>query len=488
MSLHLERGLLLYQQFNYAAAEKELKLAVAEEPNNSYARSLLAGCMLGQGREDEALNEVEAAISINPEDPFAHYVRSTIQLNRGNLKESLDSILEAIRIDPYADYYYAQLSDTFYYQDKLKESLDAADTGLALNPEDVDCINARGRVLVRLGRAEEAEESLTLALRREPSNSFTHTNLGWVKLRRGLIKESMEHFKEALRLSPNSQWAREGVVEALKSRNPLYYAALKLSLWFSDLDVKVRLLLILVLVFVEPLRAPIVLVLIMVWFSDQLFNTVLRFDSYGKIVLTDEQIKSNNFFVAGLIVFAIAGLYFVFRPPTPITSLRPPPEISESIDKLAMVRNSQRAFDRRFNRILSSIEKIKEKKPEVAEVSLTALIDELYELEKTQRSLTKAEIELAKLFIETKRVDRAIELLNENLTKHESRMSEMQKYEILYYLSYAYLKNDNKEKALEFYKKAMENKPQESDEKAVSLESLEKWRQSHREELPAKEK
>ena len=84
-------------------------------------------------------------------------------------------------------------------------------------------------------------------------------------------------------------------------------------MWISDLDSKVRLVLVILLVFAEPLRGPILVVLVLVWFSDQLFNTLLRFDPYGRIVLTDEQRQSSNFFAVSLVVVIILAVFVVVK-------------------------------------------------------------------------------------------------------------------------------------------------------------------------------
>lgn len=309
MTRHLDKGIILYQQKNYAGAERELKLCVAEEPENPYARALLAGCYLLTARTEEALDEVELAIGMDPSQPFAHYMRSMIELHRGNLVEAMASIQEAIRQDPDDADFHALLSEIYFYNERFAEALEAAENALRLDPELVEAVNARAQVLVRLGRAEEAEQSLASALEREPANFLTHVNLGWVKLRQGTIKEAFEHFKEGLRLEPNSEWAREGVVEALKSRNPLYFPVLKVSLWLSGLDARLRFLVILLFYFFPNYAVPIVLVFIPVMFSDQLFNTMLRLDPYGRIVLTEEQTRSSNIFIAVLVgLFALAIL------------------------------------------------------------------------------------------------------------------------------------------------------------------------------------
>lgn len=420
MSRNFERGLLLYQQRNYAAAEKELKLAVSEDPEDTYARALLAGCMQLTGRLNEGLEEVERAISIDPTDPFPYYMRSCIQLERGNFQESLKSVQEAVRIDPYNEFYFAQLSEVYFFMDKFPESLEAADTGLSLDPENTGSVNARARVLVKLGRDEEAEDSLSSALEREPDNSYTHTNLGWVKLRRGASTEALEHFKEGLRLDPNSEWAREGVVEAIKGRSPFYYPILKLSMWLADLDSRVRVALVLMLLLLPTMRLPILVVLLLVWFSDQLFNTLLRLDPYGRIVLTDEQRQSSNFF-AGASVMVMALALFVFINPSLKEKQLTPPGISQRIEVTVAAyskssgENSRqsRRFNSRLERLFARVDSLAKEKNSFAEQSMLELVDRMKGKGIEGQPLNRARLKLAYYLIRAGKFERSQQIMNE---------------------------------------------------------------------------
>src|SRR6185436_9021657 len=69
-----------------------------------------------------------------------------------------------------------------------------------------------------------------------PENAFTHANQGWTYLNKGEPKKALEHFRESLRLDPANEWARHGIVEALKARNIIYAVMLKYFLWMARLS------------------------------------------------------------------------------------------------------------------------------------------------------------------------------------------------------------------------------------------------------------
>ena len=71
------------------------------------------------------------------------------------------------------------------------------------------------------------------ATRRTPSPTPTRAGPGCT---RGDFRGALEHFREALRLNPSLEWARAGLVEALKARYPVYGLLLRYFLWMSTLS------------------------------------------------------------------------------------------------------------------------------------------------------------------------------------------------------------------------------------------------------------
>jgi hypothetical protein len=139
----------------------------------------------------------------------------------------------------------------------------------------------------------------------------------------------MEHFREALRLDPNCQWARQGIVEAMKAHHFIYRVMLGYFLWMARLDSRVQWGIIIgafflprvlgsivkALPILAPLYLPIYLAYIafvlMTWVADPLFNLVLRLNRFGRLVLTREQIIASNLLGLGLLTAAgmmVAGI------------------------------------------------------------------------------------------------------------------------------------------------------------------------------------
>jgi hypothetical protein len=73
------------------------------------------------------------------------------------------------------------------------------------------------------------EHGMQQALRAGREDSLFHANEGWRLLGAGDQREAERRFREALRLDPNCEYAREGVIAALKARHFAYRVILAWS-------------------------------------------------------------------------------------------------------------------------------------------------------------------------------------------------------------------------------------------------------------------
>lgn len=336
MPAHLERALLLYSQSRHELAETELRQALAIEPQNAYAHSLLALCLAHTEKFQDATSEAQQAIHLQPDLPFAHYAHARVLCDRHRLDEAQAAIQEALRLDSVDADYFALLAGIHAQEHRWQEALKAADEGLQNDPEHVGCTNLRAMALVKLGRKAEAGQSIAAALARNPESSITHANQGWTLLEKGEPKKALEHFREALRLEPENEWAQHGIVEALKARNIIYAVMLKYFLWMSRFSRRAQWAIILggyfgnrllgslatsnpdLAPWVLPLRILYVSFALMTWMAYPFFNLLLRINRFGRLVLSPEQTVASAWFGLCLLcaVLSLAGcIAFGFNSP-----------------------------------------------------------------------------------------------------------------------------------------------------------------------------
>jgi len=321
----LERAGLLLEQERYELAEREVRGVLAEEPENPIAHSWLALCLSEKEQHKEALAAAKEAVGLAPDDAYTHYILARILSADGKLKDALPSIEESIALDPDNADGYAVHAELLLRLERPAESLEAAERGLTVDPEHIACNNLRAAALVRLGRRAEAGATIRGALARNPENPATHANMGWTLLHQGKPKEAMEHFREALRLDPTSDWARAGIVEALKARNFIYRWFLAYFLFMARQGTKIQWGIILgaflgirllrafaasnpaVAPFVTPIVIAYMAFAISSWLAYPVFNLLLFLHPIGRHALTREQ-KQGAASLGVTMLLALVGL------------------------------------------------------------------------------------------------------------------------------------------------------------------------------------
>ncbi len=319
MTAHLARGHLLLQQSRPRQAIDEYRQHLVEDPNDPQAHAHLALCLGELEQYGEATEHAQQAIGLAPDAGFPHFVAAHIFAQRNRLDEAKKAIDQAIELEPYFPSFFYLRGVIAAEQHRWEDALADADAGLKIDPEDTDCLNLRTKSLMKLGRRQEAGESIEAALRHDPHNAHTHATQGWTLLEQRQPKQAMEHFREALRLEPDFEWARAGIVEAMKARHFLYRIFLGYIFWMSRMSPRARWGIVIggyvgfrllsnVSVthpawsaWLLPLMIAYIAFALLTWLAGPLFNLLLRVSRFGRLALSADQTRAANLFGALLV-------------------------------------------------------------------------------------------------------------------------------------------------------------------------------------------
>lgn len=327
MNPNLQRAILLFQQSRPEMAEAELRQSLAADPHDAYAHALLALCLAKCEQFKEATEEAQQAVHFSPDFPFAHYALAHVWHDRNHNDEALASVHEALRLDSSQTSFFALLATIYLSESQWAYALEAAERGLQLDAEDVTCTNLRAIALVKLGRKAEAGATIDAALRRDPGNAVSHANQGWTLLEQRDPKRALEHFREALRLDPQNEWARRGIIEALKARHFIYALMLRYFLFMAKFGRRGQWGIVLGAYFgfqalravaranpawepwIFPLCILYVAFALLTWIASPLFNLLLRLNRFGRLALSRDQIVASNWIglVMLLALLALGG-------------------------------------------------------------------------------------------------------------------------------------------------------------------------------------
>lgn len=369
MNDRLARAQVLIEHGRLDQAEQELHRTLAAEPDDPFVHALISVCQREQKKLDEALQSAQRAVGCGPDVSFAHEALADAYLAKRRYEPAMAAIREAIRLQPGDPDCWATLSAIHFGRREWKEALQAAERGLTFDAEDLSCVNLRAMALVALGRKDEADQTVGFALKKGAENAVSHANAGWTALHRGEHHKAMERFREALRLQPDLDWARQGLLEAIKARNPVYRILLSYFLWTTRLGragawatvilsyVGFRALRSAALNFPQarpvliPLVALAALAILLTWIGSPFFNLLLRFSRFGRYVLSDRERAATNW-LAGLLLLAagIAVAYGVFRKDVLFVAL-----VLSLVATIPATRTCQIADERHRRRLLAAL-------------------------------------------------------------------------------------------------------------------------------------
>lgn len=315
---NLQRGIQLFENGRYKASIPYFKTSLTKNINNYTAKFLLAQAYF-QTDDDEKAYKISIELRNEyPNEPDIYFLLSQIYLNKENEQEALLLINKAITLDPFDENYFGQKAYILLKQKQFEEALLLANEGLKINAKSTFCLNARTTALTKLKRKDEAQQTINSLLFDNPDNANSHANVGWSYLERNDNATALIHFKEALMLDPNIDYARSGMLTALKAKNKLYNLYLSYSFWLSNKSKKNQWVFIigLYLVFniaikilsatnlsiiVIPLLIAYLLFALGGWIMDPLSNMILLFDKYGKYLLNKNDTLSGQLFFALLL-------------------------------------------------------------------------------------------------------------------------------------------------------------------------------------------
>jgi tetratricopeptide (TPR) repeat protein len=308
-------------------ALEQLDRLIREEPYHATAHALRALVYANQNQLDRAADDAHTAKQLAPRHPFILYTAGAVALQQGAVVEALSAAQEAQQLDP--TYLNAVLLEARARAAAGQWTRVAAlaDRVLQQEPENEEAavLGALARDVERDGLVnDEGWKSLA---GRFPLNAVARAGSGWTRMHAGQIRAARAEFEQALALDPSQPWAKQGLVLALKARDPVYALLLRFFLWFSRLPTRSRTYVLIgglvaynflrrtaraepeLKPFITPLLIAYAAFVVLSWLADPLLNLLLMARPEGRRLLTSDQ-KRGALLVAGCLTIAalLAGI------------------------------------------------------------------------------------------------------------------------------------------------------------------------------------
>ena len=324
LSPHIRLGLQCRELNRLRDAERHFKDALAEDPNDDFAlRQLAMTVHMQDDREREALEIIDRAISVDPNDAYHHAGRAFILCSLERGPDALKSARTARELDPYLDAALTGEAQAHLLMKNWAEAERAAREAMAIDPDDAGSANILSHALRMQGKSAENDAQIAGLLERDPENEHTHFNAGWSALNRGDHRAAETHFREALRLNPSFEPAREGLLTSFRARSPIYRSYLNYCIWMSRLKGGARWAVVLGLYFGFRILGDVAekfspglaigigvlyfVFVLWVYIADPVGNFILLFDRFARYALrTMEKVEAAV--VGGSIIVGLASL------------------------------------------------------------------------------------------------------------------------------------------------------------------------------------
>ena len=230
----IHRGQVLRQQGRYGDAEEMFRDAVSADPENAAGYAELAFCQIQmEGKRREALQTIDRAIQLDPNvsDFYALKAMALAVLDRG--KDALPFADQAIGLDPENGWAHTTKARAYLSLQQWSNAEASARQALTLDPDDGDAGNILATSLRLQGKLDENTDAVEKLLSDDPDDAFAHCNAGWAALQRHRHQDAERHFREALQIDAELEYARAGLLESYKGRSPFYRMYLRYAFFMQ---------------------------------------------------------------------------------------------------------------------------------------------------------------------------------------------------------------------------------------------------------------
>jgi len=216
----LVRSAAAFREGRVDDARKSVESVVAQSPDRTEARRMLAMIELADGETARGIGRLKDVIRLRPDDERARLALANALVESEQIEEAEQALLDTIRALPASGRAHYLLGLTYQRQGKRQEALSELQAALSLNP--LLGVNTLYRMIGTLHQDEQDLEAAARAFlaRAElvPNDGAAHRDLGHVYFLQGDDVQSRAEFEVSLLIDPSD-------VEAYTSLGQLHLRA-----------------------------------------------------------------------------------------------------------------------------------------------------------------------------------------------------------------------------------------------------------------------
>jgi Tfp pilus assembly protein PilF len=232
---NFRRGLLLRASGRFADACAYFRCAIEADPGQAEAYLALAMALAEiRGGMNESLLAIERALSLNPDSAEILGSKAYLLAHYGQYELATSVAAIALQRDPTCHIALLARTNAYTKMDLWNEAESSARRMLELNPHDTSALNLLAQALRFLGRRRQSQETIARVLSQTPNDPFSQSNAGYEALNANRQWQARQHFLNALRADPTSDFARIGLLRSYRECAWIYRVQLRALFFFSN--------------------------------------------------------------------------------------------------------------------------------------------------------------------------------------------------------------------------------------------------------------
>jgi spermidine synthase len=228
-------GMVRLERNSYREALTLFERALQIEPGYVAAQVGAAWAHLKMGDPTTALRLAQDALLRQSDNSDALYVAGMASEQRTRFQDMVEYLQRALAVNPEGNsqhYYnrrilYHNLGLAYAKAHRYTEAETAFRQAIDLAPYDASIHNSLSRLLIELGRPEEAVAAADESLRHDPTHLWAHFNRAWALEKLGRFDEASRSYEKALLLDPSLDEVKlrllalkDSVIRSGKTRQP----------------------------------------------------------------------------------------------------------------------------------------------------------------------------------------------------------------------------------------------------------------------------
>lgn len=209
-TLYLQRGEL-------ANSAEHFETALALAPRHLLALHNYAICLKRQRQYEQALLRFDQAIAVDPHYELAYKNKFSLLASMGRQAERLEGLQQALEALPHSADLTLLLVADLRATKQYNLALEYVDKLLGLNPVHASAHNARGNLLLDLGRGDEAIHAYQSAISLRTDYARAHGNLALAYFYSADYEKALVSFGRALELDPDLPGMRNNLANTLQN-------------------------------------------------------------------------------------------------------------------------------------------------------------------------------------------------------------------------------------------------------------------------------